>query len=214
MHIKTTVILVLLAGLSYPAQSFGYGEGDDITYGERAMHILVNDARSDPLDALKGCANSSCKEGMGCFSHTSYPVWWRHDLRHAAEVQTKLLFEAGGDLNAHYTPCKLKTDIASLYPTKCNGAASCACQEGKVTPNAHLTSFSDRIKLFDKYPETAGENAAGVTDAWDSMYAPYRMFYMYLYEVGDVTTCKSTPANGHRWTICEKDSPLTYSAHP
>ena len=92
---------VLLCTLLAPNIVFAYGEGADITYGARAMHMLINDARTNPKDALKNCPKANCKEGLDCYPTSSHAVYWRTDLRYAAELQAKLLAEADAGLYSH-----------------------------------------------------------------------------------------------------------------
>ena len=197
---------VLLATILVPGISFAYGEGGDISYQERAMHLLINDVRSNPQDALKNCSSKDCKEGIKCYAEASVPVYWRADLLHAAQVEARLLAEAAGGLNSHYTPCTIVSNIASIFPDSCDGSASCACKEKKVTKDKKVMSFSDRLDLFDTFNEYAGENIALNYES-DQMYAPYAHLYQYLHETSDTNQCESDSSNGHRWTICSKNTP-------
>ena len=129
-------LCVFFAAALVPAISFAYGEGDDIPYNARAIHLLTNEARTDPAVALETCGNN-CAEGLACYEGARQPLYWRTDLAHAAQFHAKMT----SDLSCmqHPSPCELVSTIADDYPDKCDGSVACACVGG--TASCHSISF-------------------------------------------------------------------------
>src|SRR5438552_2936057 len=74
---------------------------------------------------------------------------------------------------AHDSACMLVSNINTLYPGSCTGAASCACVGGSQTCGAGCTAWYQRIGLFGA--NAMGEIIASSTD-------PNGAFYQWLYE--------------------------------
>jgi len=97
----------------------------------------------------------------------------------------------------HDSPCELPADISDRYvPGPCEGEASCACEGGAFTGSG--PRFQTRVGRFGT--SASYENIAfGLQD-------PVRMFYLWLHEPFDATSCgygydsRSRP-NGHRYAI-------------
>ena len=115
MKTNKIIQIVCILAIMTPSVVYAYGEGEDINYGSRAMHMLMNDVRVNPHEALQGCPDDMCLEGIDCYPTSSTPVYWRTDLRHAAELQSKLLAEAHSGLYDHCTPCTLVSTIGTDY---------------------------------------------------------------------------------------------------
>ena len=234
MKTNKIIQIVSIIACTAPSLAYAYGEGDDINYGSRAIHMLVNDARTDPKDALKDCPAENCKEGIDCYSSPSKPAYWRQDLQYAGELQAYLLQEANTDhfdenlannknlLYKHCTPCKLKDTIGEDYPNNCHDSiASCACVGGKTIPSKDAldasnncipevsTSKNARAGYFVPSGEYITENLA-CNQFGDDMFAPYSLFSQYMFEKGGIAgKCNGSNGNGHRSTICSSNTQAT-----
>ena len=85
------------------------------------------------------------------------------------------------------------SNINSLYPASCNGAASCALR-GRNADLLHkpVRIPFTRIALFGT--SGSGEIIASPTD-------PNSAFYLWLCENSSSPTCAFSTPNGHRWLI-------------
>lgn len=125
---------------------------------ERVILTLTNRARCDPSAESSGSSYPPTK-----------PLVHNHDLGRAARFQATSLKKAGAGLQ-HESVCKLVSNLADIYPGKCDGdpkcacegsAASCSCSGGKPycsCPGGACTSTWGRIGLFGV--SGSGENAA------------------------------------------------------
>jgi MYXO-CTERM domain-containing protein len=188
--IAATVPALALALL--PARAWAYGEAVNgfPNWSERVMHEWTNRARSQPSVEMTACG-SACSEAA-CYTPTA-PVLWNEKLNHAARFHSdEMAAQAYFD---HDSKCNLVSNIDSLYPATCQGAASCACVGGAMTCSGTCTGWATRVGLFGN--GTNGEIIAGGTD-------PNGAFYQWLFESYNKTTCaydQGPPTNGHRWHL-------------
>ena len=198
---KSSLSLSLFIILSsIPALAFGYGEGEKIPYNARAIHLLVNEARCAPKDALKSCGNN-CAEGTGCYKEAE-PVYWHDGLAKAAQFYAD--FSGHASCMQHDTPCKLKTDIANKYPGSCDGKSECACSDGKAACKSKGTGWSQRIALFSKDHGSGGENIA-YSSSNSASTKPISTFHQWLLEKSSDKKCGYNSENGHRYNILNPD---------
>ena len=181
------VVLMLVGG-----RAFANGEAVNgfPNWNERVMHEWTNRARCAPQIEMQACG-ADCSEG-GCYTPKP-PLPWSEALNHAARFHSDEMAAQG--YFDHDSICTLVSNIDSIYPGTCMGAASCACMGGTVSCSAACTAWNSRIGLF-------GANAAGEIIAPGP--DPSSAFYQWLYEFFDQTTCAfvpGPPTNGHRWNI-------------
>ncbi len=192
-----TCVLAVLCGL--PSISFAYGEGEDIPHGARVIHLLTNEARASIPDALAECG-ANCSEGLSCFPETLPPLWWDNDLYRMAQFHTVLQAYLGCTCQ-HNSPCQISSTIGRDYPDTCDGHPACACTDGANTCNESGTDISVRARYFTS--NFQGENVAwsgnGSYDGHKS--GPYKTFFQWLHEKGNVSTCTRNSSNGHRFNI-------------
>ena len=183
---------VMLA-VSLPATAMAYGEGDAVPYEARAIHLLTNEARTAPHEALNGCGDN-CSEGKGCFKDELPPLYWHEDLGHAAQFHANMLSEIA--CLQHDSPCTLKSSVAQDFPGTCGGSPSCACEEGTAACNSKGTGTFSRIGMFYKGGGSRAENIAQSVAAGK----PVAMFQQWLFEKSQ-GKCGSVMGNGHRESI-------------
>jgi hypothetical protein len=176
------------ACLLLPAPAHGVGEAVDgfPNWAERVIHEWINRARVDPQIEMAACG-SNCGEAA-CYSPMP-PLSWNLALNRAARFHSAAMQLQG--FFSHTSACTLVSNISSLYPGSCNGAASCACVGGTKTCSSTCTPFDTRIGLFGGTPY--GEIIAGPSD-------PNTAFYLWLYELAG-SGCAFSLQNGHRWLI-------------
>ena len=165
------------------------------------MHEWTNRARCDPQVEMTNCG-SACAEGA-CYTAKA-PLPWMEALNHAARFHSDEM--KAQNYFAHDSACTLVSNINSLYPGSCTGAASCACVGGTQTCNPTCTTWSGRVSLFSA--SAAGEIIASGTD-------PNGAFYQWLYESYNKTTCGfdyGPPTNGHRYNILMSGPAVGYGA--
>ena len=155
---------------------------------ERMIHVLTNRSRADPPADLASC--TSCADS-GCFTSALPPLEWHEDLNHAARFHAANLTHTGCSMS-HTSPCTLVSNIGSLYPSSCDGQASCACQGG-VSCGGGTDTFS-RFGLFGVSGGARAENIAWLGD-------PFSVYYAWFHEPTSDPTCSWTMANGHRHNI-------------
>lgn len=176
-----------LALAAEPTTAWAYGESVDgfPNWSERVMHEWTNRARAEPSVEMADCG-ANCPEGA-CYTPTA-PALWNLKLNRAARFHSDHM--AANGYFAHNSNCPLVSNIDSLYPATCQGAAACACEQ-----NGTNTAWSARVQLFGN--GTNGEIIAGSGD-------PNSAFYQWLFEDFDKTACQydmGPPTNGHRWHL-------------
>src|SRR5579863_9470570 len=158
--------MACLAGAG-DARAVGEGTNGFPNWAERVIHEWMNRARSDPQVEMTACG-SSCGDAA-CYSPVP-PLPYEEQLNLAARFHSDEMLQQ--NYFAHDSTCTIVSNIATLYPSSCNAAASCACVGGTDTCSPTCTAWSDRIALFG---ETAsGEIIASSTD-------PNTSFYLWLY---------------------------------
>ncbi len=134
------------------------------SWQERVILVLTNRARSDPG------AQSAETCGGGCATYpATKPLYHNHKLALAARFHATSLKKAGAGLQ-HESVCRLVSNLADIYPNKCDGDPSCACEGGSASCSCSggkpycscqggaCTSTWGRIGRFGV--QGTGENAA------------------------------------------------------
>jgi MYXO-CTERM domain-containing protein len=186
--------LCAVGALAAPAFADGEAINGFPNWEERVMHEWTNRARCDPQVEMTACG-SACSEGA-CYTPKP-PIPWSEKLNRAARFHSDEM-KLQGNYFAHDSICALVSNINTLYPGSCLGAASCACTTGTAT------KWNARIGLFGA--SAAGEIIASGTD-------PNGAFYQWLFESYNKTTCgyvQGPPTNGHRWNILESGPSVGY----
>lgn len=153
-------------------------------WSERVLHEWSNRARCDPQVEMTACG-TACPDSA-CYTPIA-PLAWSQALNRAARFHSDEMAAQG--YFAHDSACAVVSNIDSLYPGSCMGAASCACTTGAAT------AWYARVALFGANP--VGEIIASGGD-------PDGAFYQWLFESYNKTTCaydQGPPTNGHRWNI-------------
>jgi len=182
-------VLLLLMTLTIDEASLRAGESVNgfPSWEERVLHQWINRARVDPQAELANCAACADK---ACYSAKA-PLFWSGALNRAARFHADEMQKQG--YFGHDSKCVVVNNINSLYPTGCDGAASCACTGGSLTcAMGGCTSWAGRIGLFGAGPE--GEIIVTGRD-------PNTAFYLWLFEPANASVCTFTGQNGHRWLI-------------
>ena len=158
----------------------------------------MNRARSDPQADLAGCTAGHCLEAA-CYSTAATPRYMNYDLDQSSRFHGSHM--AINNYFDHYSECTILTNIASLFPNTCGGAASCSCSEHVIS--GVVGSGTDpftRMGYFGAQVEDAGEIiAAGYN-------GPNAAFYGWLYEQATTNLCGDNSANGHRFLILSPGS--------
>ncbi len=180
-----------------------YADGEAINgfpnWQERVMHEWTNRARCDPQVEMTACG-SACGDGA-CYTPQP-PLPWMEDLNHSARFHSDEMAAQG--YFAHDSACTLVSNINTLYPSSCTGAASCACVGGTMACDTVCTAWNERVALFGASP--TGEIIASDTD-------PNSAFYQWLFESYPSSTCgyaQGPPTNGHRWNILMNGPAIGY----
>lgn len=150
----------------------------------------TNRARSDPQYEMARCG-AKCGEGA-CYVPAA-PLMWNERLNRAARFHSDEQLRQG--YFAHDSQCTVVPGIDGLYPSTCDGSASCACVGGTKTCSGKCTTWSARIELFG-IPAGA-EVVSGSSE-------PDTAFYSWLFESFAGTQCVyvvGPPTNGHRWQL-------------
>jgi len=145
-------------------RSLGVPKDGFPNWEERVMLVLTNRARSDPG------AQSQETCGGSCASYPpTRPLVHNHGLALASRFHATSLKKAGSGL-MHDSVCRLKSNLGSIYPKKCDGDPSCACEGGTANcscgggkpycscAGGACTSTWGRVSLFGV--QGRGENAA------------------------------------------------------
>ncbi len=186
------VLYAVVALMSLPSVVHALGEETNgfPNWNERVVHAWINRARSDPQFEMNSCPGNNCGE-KACYTPIA-PLVYSLALNRAARFHSDEQLRQG--YFAHDSVCQVVSNINSIYPATCNGAASCACVGGAptcITPNV-CTTFGPRVSLFGASP--SGEIIATPTD-------PNSAFYLWLFENSASATCAFSGSNGHRWLI-------------
>jgi hypothetical protein len=119
------------------------------------------------------------------------PLLWSEALNHAARYHASEM--AKQQYFGHDSKCTIVPNINSLYPSACDGSASCGCVGGAVTcATGGCTAWPARVGLFGGFP--SGEIIASTGD-------PNYAFYLGFYEASTGTACAFGAQNGHRYLI-------------
>lgn len=169
---------------------------------ERVIHQWINRARVDPAADLADCPEGNCPENTGgCYTPQNPLIWNGNAGRaarfHSAELAKQAYF-------AHNSRCTVVSNISTLYPTTCDGSASCACVGGTATcspsPSCQTTP-SGRMSLFGAGTYNGEIIAGGYATVDDA-------FYGWLWEPSSTSACAFTSENGHRWLILKATGAL------
>src|SRR6185369_16065667 len=171
-----------------PARAVGEPVNGFPNWAERVVHEWANRARVDPQVEMNACG-APCLE-HACYAAAMPPLTWNEALNRAARYHSDEMVRQG--YFAHNSACTVVSNISTLYPATCNGAASCACVGGTKACSPTCTDFGARVERFGGSP--SGEIIVSTSD-------PDQSFYIWLFEPGDTTSCQFTSANGHRWLI-------------
>ena len=193
MNLKSFTLVSSLFLSIIPALAFGYGEGEDIPYESRAIHLMTNEARTAPREALADCGKN-CSEGKDCYEKSVAPLYWHEDLYHAAQFHANMM----NDLSCmqHNSPCTLVSSVATDFPDTCDGKVACACEGGTAKCYTNGTGTFDRIGMFYKGGGARAENIVQSASAGK----PLSMFNQWLFEES-TGSCGNVSGNGHRASI-------------
>lgn len=172
-----------------PARGVGEAVNGFPNWAERVIHQWINRARVDPQFEMDACG-APCRE-RDCYGVLP-PLSWNEALNRAARFHSDAMVRQS--FFAHNSACTLVSNISSLYPSSCDGSASCACVGGTKTCSPSCSQFWQRVQLFGGSP--SGEIIASPSN-------PNTAFYLWLFEQGDTEECEFTQANGHRWLILQ-----------
>jgi len=163
------------------------------SWSERLLLELSNRSRSDPAADLAGCPSGNCADA-GCYGPMP-PLGIDLNLTRSARFHSDEMFRQG--YFDHSSHCALPSNIASIYPTSCDGSAGCACTAGA------WTDVWPRISLFGK--KGTGEIIA----VWGGA-DPLAVYYLWMYENAGSSSCSFSETNGHRWLILKQTSGVGY----
>lgn len=172
------------------ANNGGETERSKPTWEERVMHMLANEARTDPVATLKDC--TVCAE-KSCYKDPAPPLFWDHGLGLAAKFHSAHL--RSSQCFNHNSPCTLVDSIGEDFPSRCDGSVECACVDA-VSCNGGTPTFT-RIGKFLAGSSTKG---SGENIAWGRR-DPKQVHYQWYWEPTDSKSCDFTSANGHRQNI-------------
>jgi hypothetical protein len=168
-------------------------------YDERVLLMYTNRARADPQFEMRACGQP-CGEGH-CFV-VKAPLGYNFNLGHAARFHSAEMSING--FFAHTSQCALVDNIASLYPASCDGSASCACKEGKLTYNA--TSRTDTFARIGMFGSGGGGEIIVTCSGRCG-------FYAWLYESSSSSVCDFSLSNGHRWLLLTANVGIGFGVH-
>jgi uncharacterized protein YkwD len=185
---------LLAIAIAVCAATPAFADGEAVNgfpnWEERVMHEWTNRARCDPQVEMTACG-TACGEGA-CYTPQA-PIPWGENLNHSARFHSDEM--SAQNYFAHDSACTLVSNINTLYPGSCTGAASCACVGGTKACSGTCTTWNGRIALFGA--SASGEIIASGSD-------PNGAFYQWLFESYPGTGCaydQGPPTNGHRWNI-------------
>jgi len=163
----------------------GVPEAGYPSYDELLGLVAMNRTRSDPN-------NQAAQTAAECSTvrDAQPPLLHDHDAAQGARFHCANSSMNDGGLS-HDSYCTLRNDIEA---TQCDGAASCACEQGSecwscTTLGGCGTGYSGRMSRFGFTGSPAGEcGAAGYGNAWSAVTAW-------------VTENCNSPTEGHRMTV-------------
>ena len=118
------------------AHAVGESVGGFPNWRERTLHQFMNRARVDPASDLAACPSANCLE-KSCYKAVA-PLYYDLKLGRAARFHSDEMKQQG--YFAHDSKCAIVSNISTIYPGQCSGAASCACMAGTAT------SWSARVQ--------------------------------------------------------------------
>lgn len=187
---RPVLVGLLLCLYAFAPSIYAYGEAANgfPNWSERVLLEWVNRARSDPQTDLAGCPSGNCAENInGCYAPVP-PRYLDPNVSHSSRFHSSEMLI--NNYFAHPSNCALFTNIGTLYPATCNGAASCECAaSGSTDPFTRMGYFGVSI----------GSGASEIIAAGYS--GPDASFYAWLYELSSSTTCADNGTNGHRYII-------------
>lgn len=183
----------LLAGIPVTSHALGEAVNGFPKWEERVIHAWMNRARSDPQVEMTTCG-ANCGE-KACYSPIA-PLSYDLNLNHAARFHADEM--AKQNYFAHNSACTVVSNINSLYPSSCDGSASCACVGGTQACSPTCTTPNSRVPLFGT--SFSGEIIATMIP-YQTPIDPNQAFYLWLYENSADPTCAFSGTNGHRWLI-------------
>ena len=197
MRVAAVAVLLVCAN--------AYADGEAVNgfpnWQERVMHEWTNRARCDPQVEMAACG-TACGEGA-CYTPQP-PLPWAASLNHSARFHSDEMAAQG--YFDHNSVCTLVSNIDTLYPASCTGAATCACVGGTKACSPTCTAWYQRVSLFGA--NAAGEIIASGTD-------PNGAFYQWLFESYPSSACgynQGPPTNGHRYNILMSGPAVGYGA--
>ena len=143
---------------SSSALAVGESVGGFPNWRERTLHEFMNRSRVDPAADLAACPAANCLE-KACYKPIA-PLYFDLNLGRAARFHSDEMKQQG--YFAHDSKCKVVSNISSIYPASCKGAASCACTAGTAT------TWSARVAMFGT--NTSGEIIASPSDPKSAYY--------------------------------------------
>jgi hypothetical protein len=157
-------------------------------WSERVILEWMNRARVDPQAELAACG-AACGDAA-CYKPIA-PLVWMIELNRSARFHADEMSKQG--YSSHNSNCIVVPNINALYPTGCDGSASCGCAGGVTgCPTGNCTAWNERIAMFGAGP--SGEVFVTTEE-------PNLAFYAWMYEHSNVATCGFGTYNGHRWLI-------------
>ena len=111
---------------------------------ERTIHEFMNRSRVDPASDLAACPATACLE-KSCYD-ADKPALLRSELGSGGALSPDEMKQQ--NYFAHDSACTVVSNISSIYPGTCKGAASCACQGGTKACASTCTAWSGRAPLL------------------------------------------------------------------
>ena len=121
--IRCCITALMIACASFSGELFANGEAIDgfPTYNERVLMEWVNRARSDPLADLAACPSGNCLD-KACYASSIAPRYMTDDFNHSTRFHSSHMML--NNYFDHPSHCTLKSNVDSLFPAMCSGAAS------------------------------------------------------------------------------------------
>ena len=195
---RTIAFLVFVSALAPAPRAFAVGESVDgfPSYAERVQHELTNRARVDPQFEMTACG-ANCGEAA-CYTPQP-PLRYKAALNRSARFHAAHLNKNG--YFAFNSSCQLVSNIADIFPSQCDGSASCSCVGG--VQSCPCTAFDQRIGLF-------GSSASGSLLA--SAAGPEQAFYLMLFAPSASSTCSFSVENSSRFQLLTSSGGIGFGA--